>query len=69
MSATGVGRLKVIDEVMIANKNIDTLTAVLVPSAWEMFTGEWKFKNDNAPCRRAKVVNQWAVQQNIQFLN
>ncbi len=69
MSAAGVGRLKVVEGMMNANKYIEVLTGVMLPSAREMFTGNWTFQDDNAPCHRAKKVKEWATSQQVDFLN
>ena len=53
---------------MRANKYIYVLTNVMVPSVKERLTGERKFKDSCALSHKAKVVKQWAAEQDNQFL-
>lgn len=69
MSAAGVGNLKVVEEIMNANKYIETLTGVILQSARETFGMTWTFRDENAPCHCAKKVKDWATNQHVEFIS
>ena len=49
---------------------IDTLENALIPTRDTFFSGDpdWTFQQDNAPCRKAKLVTQWFKDNNITVL-
>ena len=60
MAANGIGRLKVVSGMMNGTKYIDVLENKMLPSARSLFSDDdWIFQDDNAPCHRAKKVQQW----------
>jgi len=56
MSASGVGRLHVVQGMVNAAKYVEIMQKVMLPSAQELFHGDFVFQDDNAPCHRAKSV-------------
>ena len=60
MAANGIDRLKVVSGMMNGTKYIDVLENKMLPSARSLFSDDdWIFQDDNAPCHRAKKVQQW----------
>ena len=49
-------------------KYIAILEKFMVPSAQQLFPGEFLSQDDNAPCHRAKLVTNWKRQNNITTL-
>ena len=41
---------------------------VLVPSAWSIRGLDYMFQHDNAPCHRAKIVQQWLHENEVEML-
>ena len=57
MAVSGIGRLKLVSEMMNGTKYIDVLENQMLPSASSLFSdNDWIFQDDNAPCHCAKKV-------------
>ena len=41
------------------------LQKCMLPSAWQLFLDQFLFKDDNAPCHRAKLVTNWKRHNNL----
>ena len=68
MAASGVGRLHIVQGTVNAEKYINILQNVMLPSAQQLFPGQFQFQDDNAPCHRAKTVVNWMKQKKIKTL-
>jgi len=69
MAASGVGRLHIVDGTVNGNKYITILQKCMVPSAQQLFHGQYLFQDDNVPCHRAKTFTNWKRQNKIQTLD
>jgi DDE superfamily endonuclease len=69
MTASGVGRLHVVDGTMNAEKYIKVLENDMMPSAKNLFSGSYFFQDDNAPCHRAKVVVNFKMISGVQTID
>lgn len=68
LAASGVGRLQIVDGMVNATKYIDILQKCMIPSAQDLFHDQFYYQDDNLPCYRAKLVNKWKIQNNINTL-
>lgn len=69
MSATDVGWLQFVEGIMNDAKYITKLETRMLPSTKEMFLeGDFVFQDDNLPCHRAKVVQNWFAVCHIMLL-
>ena len=60
MAVSGIGKLKLVSEMMNGTKYIDVLENQMLPSACSLFSdNDWIFQDDNAPCHCAKKVQHW----------
>lgn len=69
MAASGVGRLHIVDGMVNGAKYITILQKYMVPSAEQLFPGDFLFQDDNAPCHRSKLVINWKRQNKIKTLD
>ena len=53
---------------MNSEKYCELLGNVLVPSAWSIRGLDYIFQHDNAPCHRAKIVQQWLHENEVETL-
>lgn len=68
MSSRGVGRLEIIKGTVNAETYIDILRRRMLTSAADIFYatgGNFNFQDDNAPCHRAKKVQEWLQNNGI----
>ena len=69
MSARGTGTLKTITGRMNGEGYIDILGDQLIPSAHLLGYGQhFILQDDNAPCHRARIVNEWKEAEGIRTL-
>ena len=65
MAANGIGRPKVVSEMMNGTKYIDVLKKQMLPSARFFFSDDhWIFQDDNAPysdLTRGAHKNSWSI--------
>ncbi|GFU75968.1 transposable element Tcb1 transposase [Trichonephila clavipes] len=70
MSSYGVGRLHIVSGTVKAMDYIAILQNKLLPTARDLFGNQsWIFKDDNAPCHRAKVVQKWLKDHTVNRMN
>lgn len=71
MTASGVGRLHLVQGMMNAKQYIEVLEKKMKPSSVTLFgeDEEYIFQDDNAPCHRAKVVKEWLRANNVTTLD
>ncbi|GFV32853.1 transposable element Tcb1 transposase [Trichonephila clavipes] len=70
MSSHGVGRLHIVSGTVKAMDYIEILRNKLLPTARDLFGNQsWIFKDDNAPCHRAKVVQKWLKDHTVNIMN
>jgi hypothetical protein len=78
MSTTGVGRLKVCQGIVNAQKYIDILETKMLASARSLFdphvnnprrVPDFVYQQDNAPCHTAKVVQKWFKTNKVNVLD
>ena len=69
MAASGVGRMHIVDGMVNATKYIKILESYMVPSAQQLFHGQFKFQDDNAPCQCAKSATRWKKKHKITTLD
>lgn len=66
VSATGVGRIQFVKVTINAAKYIPTLETRILLSEKEMFPErDFVFQDDNAPCYRAKDVQNWFTSRDM----
>ncbi|GFW58967.1 transposable element Tcb1 transposase [Trichonephila clavipes] len=70
ISSYGVGRLHIVSGTVKATDYIEILQNKLLPTARDLFGNQsWIFKDDNAPCHRAKVVQKWLKDHTVNIMN
>jgi len=69
ISASGVGRLHIVNGVVNETKYIGILQKCIVPSAQQLFHEQFLFQDDNAPCHRTKLVTKWKSQKSFRTLD
>ncbi|GFU10867.1 nose resistant to fluoxetine protein 6 [Trichonephila clavipes] len=70
MSSYGVGRLHIVTGAVKAMDYIEILQNKLLSTARDLFGKQsWIFKDDNAPCHRAKVVQKWLKDHTVNIMN
>ncbi|GFW70642.1 transposable element Tcb1 transposase [Trichonephila clavipes] len=70
MSSYGVGRLHIVSRTVKAVDYIEILQNKLLPTVRDLFGNQsWIFKDDNAPCHRAKVAQKWLKDHTVNIMN
>ena len=69
MAASGVGRLHIVEGTVNASKYIGILEKCMLPSARQLFSGDYFFQDDNAPCHRAKTVSAWMKKSKVKTID
>lgn len=66
ISGVGVGRLELVSGMMNGSKYINVLEKKMLPSAAAMFPdADFMFQDDNAPCHRSKIVEEWFASKQV----
>ena len=69
LTARGPGLLKTVRGNLNGVRYIDILGDCMVPSAHlHGYRDHYIFQDDNAPCHRARIVNEWKAENNISSL-
>ena len=69
VEANGIGRLELVSGIMNATKYIDELEKKMLPSTRFLFSDNWTFQGNHAPCRRAKKVQLWCSGRKVKRMN
>ncbi|GFW89169.1 transposable element Tcb1 transposase [Trichonephila clavipes] len=70
MSSYGVGRLHIVSGTGKAMDYIEILQNKLLQTSRDLFGNQsWIFKDDNAPCHRAKVDQKWLEDHTVNRMN
>ncbi|GFV81940.1 DDE_3 domain-containing protein [Trichonephila clavipes] len=70
MSSHVVGRLHIVSGTVKAMDYIEKLQNKLLPTARNLLGNQsWIFQDDNVPCHRAKVVQKWLKDHNVNRMN
>ncbi|GFY01403.1 transposable element Tcb1 transposase [Trichonephila clavipes] len=70
MSSYGVGRLHIVSETVKAMDYIEIIQNKLLPTVRDLLGNQsWIFKDDNAPCHRANVVQKWLKDHTVNIMN
>ena len=70
MASNGIGRLHICEGMMNATKYAAVLKTKLHASARSLFLDEyWIFRDDDAPCHRAKLVKEWMQFHRVAQIN
>ncbi|GFW19227.1 uncharacterized protein TNCV_255541 [Trichonephila clavipes] len=70
MSSYGVARIPIVSGTVKAMDYIEILENKLLPTARDLFGNQsWIFKDDNAPCHHAKVVQKWLKDHTVNIMN
>lgn len=67
--ASGVGRIQIVQGMMNAKQYIEILQKTMLPSAHQFLGKDFYFQDDNAPCHRAKSVQQWMRKHGLKVLD
>lgn len=68
ISAEGPGALHIIDGRLTAQKYVELLEEVMLPSVRNRFPNDFIFQHDNSPIHTARVVRNWLDQNEIDVL-
>src|SRR6218665_3243597 len=68
ISASGIGRLHIVNGMVNETKYIGILQKCIVPSAQQLFHEQFLFQDDNAQGHRTKLVTKWKSQKNSRTL-
>ncbi|GFX97164.1 transposable element Tcb1 transposase [Trichonephila clavipes] len=70
MSSHGVGRLHIVSGTVKDMDYNETLQNKLLPTARGLFGNQsWIFQDDNAPCHRSKVLQNWLKDHTVNIMN
>lgn len=69
IAASGVGRIRIVQGMMNSKQYIEVLEKTMLPSAQQLVGQDFIFQDDNAPCHRAKSVQQWMKKHGVQVLD
>lgn len=68
MSAKGVGILRLISGSMNTTEYVSTMNENMLPSADKLHQRYFVFQQDNAPCHKSRVTQQWFESKDIPVL-
>uniref|UniRef100_A0A8C6XBH6 Tc1-like transposase DDE domain-containing protein n=1 Tax=Naja naja TaxID=35670 RepID=A0A8C6XBH6_NAJNA len=69
ITASGIGRMQIVQGIMNSKQYVEVLEKTMLPSAQQLIGKDFYFQDDNAPCHRAKSVQQWMKKHGVRLLD
>uniref|UniRef100_A0A8C6XLX5 Tc1-like transposase DDE domain-containing protein n=1 Tax=Naja naja TaxID=35670 RepID=A0A8C6XLX5_NAJNA len=69
IAASGIGWIKIVQGIMNSKQYVEVLEKTMLPSAQQLVGKDFYFQDDNAPCHRAKSVQQWMKRHGVRLLD